>query len=138
MAVKKKATAKKAAVKKPAAKKAAAAAAPAARKVKPITEPMSKTQVTTSIAESTGLSKKQVTSVLEELTGLIEGHVKKRGVGQFTLPGLFKITTVKKPATKARKGINPFTGEETTFKAKPASIAVKVRPLKKLKDFAAS
>jgi nucleoid DNA-binding protein len=49
-----------------------------------------------------------------------------------------KVTTVKKPARKARKGINPFTGEATTFKAKPASIAVKVRPLKKMKEFAAS
>ncbi|MBA3979951.1 MAG: integration host factor [Alcanivorax sp.] len=137
MAVKKKAAAKKTAAKKPAAKKVAAAA-PAARKAKPITEPMSKTQVTATIAETTGLTKKQVSSVLEELTGIIEGHVKKRGAGQFTLPGLMKITTVKKPATKARKGINPFTGEETVFKAKPASIAVKIRPLKKLKDMAAS
>lgn len=137
MAVKKKAAAKKTAARKPAAKKVAAAA-PAARKAKPITEPMSKTQVTATIAETTGLTKKQVSSVLEELTGIIEGHVKKRGAGQFTLPGLMKITTVKKPATKARKGINPFTGEETVFKAKPASIAVKIRPLKKLKDMAAS
>lgn len=137
MAVKKKAAAKKTAAKKPAAKKVAAAT-PAARKAKPITEPMSKTQVTATIAETTGLTKKQVSSVLEELTGIIEGHVKKRGAGQFTLPGLMKITTVKKPATKARKGINPFTGEETVFKAKPASIAVKIRPLKKLKDMAAS
>lgn len=136
MAVKKKAAAKKTAAKKPAARKVAAA--PAARKAKPITEPMSKTQVTATIAETTGLTKKQVSSVLEELTGIIEGHVKKRGAGQFTLPGLMKITTVKKPATKARKGINPFTGEETVFKAKPASIAVKIRPLKKLKDMAAS
>ena len=133
MAVKKKAAAKKTVAKKPAAKAAAPAAA---RKVKAITEPMSKTQVTASIAESTGLTKKQVTAVMEELTSIIEGHVKKRGAGQFTLPGLMKITTVKKPATKARKGINPFTGEETMFKAKPASVAVKVRPLKKLKDFA--
>jgi hypothetical protein len=59
-------------------------------------------------------------------------------VGEFTLPGLMKITTVKKPAVKARKGINPFTGEETMFKAKPASVAVKVRPLKKMKEFAQS
>ena len=58
-------------------------------------------------------------------------------MGEFTLPGMLKITTVSKPAKKARKGINPFTGEETMFKAKPASIAVKVRPLKKLKEFAA-
>ncbi|HEX7763337.1 MAG TPA: HU family DNA-binding protein, partial [Cellvibrio sp.] len=78
----------------------------------------------------------QVQAVLDELTNIIEGHVKKKGVGEFVLPGLLKITTVKKPATKARKGINPFTKEEVTFKAKPASISVKVRPLKKLKEMA--
>ncbi len=59
-------------------------------------------------------------------------------MGEFTLPGILKITTVAKPAKKARKGINPFTGEEQMFKAKPASIGVKVRPLKKLKESAAS
>ena len=68
----------------------------------------------------------------------MERSLKKRAVGEFTLPVLMKITTVKKPARKARKGINPFTGEETTFAAKPASVAVKVRPLKKMKDFADS
>ena len=67
----------------------------------------------------------------------MEGHLKKRGAGQFTLPGLLKIVTQKKPATKARKGINPFTGEATTFAAKPARTMVKVRPLKKLKDMTA-
>jgi nucleoid DNA-binding protein len=76
-------------------------------------------------------------AVLDELASVIERHVKKNAAGSFTMPGLFKILVVRKPATKARKGINPFTGEETTFKAKPASNAVKVRPLKKLKDFAA-
>jgi nucleoid DNA-binding protein len=84
------------------------------------------------------LSKKQVGSVMDELESLIERSIKKRSVGEFTLPGLMKITTVKKPAKKARKGINPFTGEETMFKAKPASVAVKVRPLKKMKEFADS
>ena len=97
---------------------------------------MTKTQITASIADSTGLSKKQVGDVLAELETLIEGSIKKRAIGEFTLPGLMKITTVKKPAVKARKGVNPFTGEETMFKAKPASVAVKVRPLKKLKEFA--
>jgi nucleoid DNA-binding protein len=88
------------------------------------------------IAESTSLSKKQVGDVLGELESLMERSLKKRAVGEFTLPGMMKITTVKKPAKKARKGINPFTGEQTTFAAKPASVAVKVRPLKKMKDFA--
>ena len=97
---------------------------------------MTKTQILNEIATNTELNRKQVASVLDELELLIERSIKKRALGEFTIPGLMKITTVKKPATKARKGINPFTGEETTFKAKPASVAVKVRPLKKLKDFA--
>ena len=131
--------AKKAPAKKkgPAKKAAAKKAAPApAKAVKAIKDKMTKTQIMASIADSTGLTKKQVGDVLAELEILIEGSIKKRGVGEFTLPGLMKITTVKKPAVKARKGINPFTGEETMFKAKPASVAVKVRPLKKMKEFA--
>ncbi len=131
----KKAPAKKAAAKKAPAKKAAAKA-PAAKKVKSIKERYSKTQMLNQIAENTELSRKQVQSVLDELTDIIEGHVTKRGCGEFVMPGLFKIVTVKKPARKARKGINPFTGEETMFAAKPASIAVKIRPLKKLKEMA--
>ncbi|QKX17455.1 HU family DNA-binding protein [Microbulbifer sp. YPW1] len=143
MAAKKKAAAKKAPAKKTAAKKApakkaAAKAAPKAKKVTAIKEKYTKTQILNQIAENTELSRKQVQSVLDELTDLIEGHVKKRAVGEFALPGLMKITTVKKPAKKARKGINPFTGEETVFKAKPASIQVKIRPLKKLKEMAES
>ncbi|MDA7622108.1 HU family DNA-binding protein, partial [bacterium] len=88
------------------------------------------------IGEETELSRKQVAAVLESLSGVIEGHIKKRAVGEFVLPGLLKIVTVRKPATKARMGINPFTKEEVMFKAKPASTAVKVRPLKKLKEMA--
>lgn len=127
--------AKPAAKKAPAKKAAAPKAAPkAAAVVKPIAERQNKTQILTQIADATQLSRKQVQAVLDELTNVIEGHVKKKGVGEFVLPGLLKITTVKKPATKARKGINPFTGEEVMFKAKPASTSVKVRPLKKLKE----
>lgn len=129
------AAAKPAAAKPAAAKRAPAAAAKPAV-VKPIAERQNKTQILNQIVESTELSRKQVQSVLDELSNIIEGHIKKKGVGEFVLPGLLKITTVKKPATKARKGINPFTGEEVTFKAKPASTSVKVRPLKKLKEFA--
>ncbi len=129
------------ATRKTAPKKAAAKAKPAAkaapkRKMTALSEKMTKTQILNEIATNTELSRKQVASVLEELEVLIERSIKKRSLGEFTIPGLMKITTVKKPAAKARKGINPFTGEETTFKAKPASVAVKVRPLKKLKDFA--
>ncbi|EAQ97222.1 HU family DNA-binding protein [Congregibacter litoralis] len=139
------ATRKAAAKKAPAKKKAVAKKAPAKKAAAPVKKPapalkekMTKTQVMASIAESTGLTKKQVGDVMTELETLIERSIKKRAVGEFTLPGLMKITTVKKPAVKARKGINPFTGEETMFKAKPASVAVKVRPLKKMKEFAQS
>jgi len=128
--------AKKAPAKKTPAKKAPAKAAAPAKKVPTIKDKMTKTQILASLSESTGLTKKQVGDVIDDLETLIEGSIKKRAIGEFTLPGLMKITTVKKPAVKARKGINPFTGEETMFKAKPASVAVKVRPLKKLKEFA--
>lgn len=142
-AAKKKAPAKKAAArktpaKKAPAKKAAASKAAPARKVTALQEKMTKTQIVSTIADNTGLTKKQVGDVMGELETLIERSIKKRSVGEFTLPGLMKITTVKKPARKARKGRNPFTGEEMVFSAKPASVAVKVRPLKKIKEFAAS
>ena len=101
-----------------------------------VKEPFTKTQLLATIAEETGLTRKQVASVMDCLAETIERHIKKRGPGTFTLPGLMKIKTVRKPATKARKGINQFTGEETMFKAKPASTAVKIQPLKSLKDMA--
>ena len=100
----------------------------------PIKARHSKTQIIDQIATSTELSRKQVAAVLDCLGDVIEAHVKKNAVGEFVLPGLLKTSTVRKPATKARKGINPFTKEEVMFKAKPASTVVKVRPLKKLKD----
>ena len=105
------------------------------KKENPAAEPtMTKSTILDEIAGNTGLSKKQVSSVFDELTTLIERHTKKGAVGQFTLPGLMKIEVKRKPATKARKGINPFTGEETVFKAKPARNVVRIRPLKKVKD----
>ena len=148
-AAKKKAPAKKApaktAVKRAPAKKAPAKKKAVAKKAAaPVKKPsalkakMTKSQIVASISENTGLTKKQVGSVMGELETLIERSIKKRAVGEFTIPGLMKVTTVKKPARKARKGINPFTKEETVFKAKPASVAVKVRALKKMKEFAAS
>ena len=93
-----------------------------------IKEPMTKTQLLTSLAEETGLSKKECSLVLDELANTIHRHLKRRGAGTFTMPGLMKIKTMRKPAVKARKGINPFTGEETMFKAKPARNVVKVQP----------
>lgn len=106
------------------------------KKLTAIREPYTKSQTYAHIAEETGLSKKEVTAVFDALKDLIHRHLKSRAAGVFTLPGLAKLSVVKKPATKARKGINPFTGEETTFKAKPASRVVKVRVLKGLKDLA--
>jgi len=98
-------------------------------------KPMTKTEIFSNIADSTGLSKKQVAEVFDALTEQIEKSLVGRGAPEiFTLPGLCKFTVAKKPATKEREGINPFTGEPTIFKAKPASKNVKLRPLKKLKD----
>lgn len=105
-----------------------------AKKLAPVKEKSSKTQILDLVATNTGLSRKQVGAVVESLSEVIEAHVKKNAVGEFVLPGLLKISTVRKPAVKARKGINPFTKEEVMFKAKPATTVVKIRPLKKLKD----
>lgn len=107
---------------------------PASKKANAVKAPMTKSGIMDEIGQNTGLTRKQVSSVFDELSSLMERHVKKGGVGQFTLPGIMKVEVKRKPATKARKGINPFTGEETTFKAKPARNVVKIRPLKKLKD----
>ena len=104
-----------------------------ATKATTVKDKYSKTQIVDSIATSTDLSRKQVASVLEALTGVIEGHIKKNAVGEFVLPGLLKVTTVRKPAVKARKGINPFTKQEVMFKAKPARNVIKIRALKTLK-----
>ena len=131
MAVKKKAAKKKVAKKKVARKPAAAAPA---KKIKAVKEPMTKSAMLNAIAEDTELTRKQVAAVLESLSDVINSHVKKGAVGYCTIPGLMKIKTIRKPATRARKGINPFTGEETVFKAKPARTVVKILPLKGLKD----
>lgn len=95
---------------------------------------MTKTELYDEIAKSTELTKKQVSHVIDSLANVIHRSIKKGGAGQFVLPGLLKVGVKRKPATKARKGINPFTGEETTFKAKPARNVVKISPLKKVKD----
>jgi nucleoid DNA-binding protein len=105
-----------------------------AKKTASISSPLNKSQILADIANTTGLAKRDVGKVVEELASVIERHIGKKGPGSFTLPGLFKIKTLRKPATKARKGINPFTKEEVTFKAKPARTVIKIRPLKKLKD----
>ena len=88
----------------------------------------------THIADTTELSKKQVAAVFEEMANLMHRHLRKGGAGEFTVPGLMKCVVKRKPATKSRRGINPFTGEMITFKAKPARNIVKVRTLKRLKE----
>jgi len=98
----------------------------------PIRNAWTKSEILTNISDNTGLTRKDVSGVFIELEAIIGQHLK--GAGIFTLPGVMKITTKRKPATKARKGVNPFTGEPTMFKAKPARTVVKIRPLKKLKE----
>jgi len=99
-------------------------------------KPATKSEILSNIAEAAQLSRKQVASVLEALSGQIKAAVGKKGPGVFALPGLMKITVVHKPATRKRKGINPFTKQEQVFAAKPARKVIKVRPLKALKDMA--
>jgi len=94
----------------------------------------SKSEILARISEQTELPRKQVAAVFEALSGEIKNALGKKGPGLFVVPGLMKVTLVQKPATKARKGINPFTKEEVMFKAKPARRVVKIRPLKNLKD----
>lgn len=99
-----------------------------------VKKPPTKSEILSHIAEDTGLTRKEINIVFDSLTGLIAKNLKPRGTGSFNLPGLLKIKVQKKPATEARNGINPFTGEEAVFKAKPARKVVKVTPLKGLKD----
>lgn len=118
---------------KKAAKKAPAKAGPA----KPIKTALSKSGLISNLVEATSVAARDVRAVLAALESAVAGSVSKKGAGSFTLPGLLKITVVNVPAKPKRKGINPFTKEEQWFAAKPATVKVKVRPLKKLKDAAA-
>lgn len=132
---KKKTTAKKTAKAKAAPKaKAAANTNKAPVAIKAVNKPRTKSEIMTALAENTGLTRKDVGAIFNALGEVIGLDVGKKGPGIFTVPGLMKITRVHKPATKARKGINPFTGEEQVFKAKPARNVVKVRALKALKE----
>lgn len=101
-------------------------------------KPFTKSEILNALAEETGLARKDVSNLLDGLAKIIEQHVRKRGPGQFTLPGLLKIKTVKVPARKAQKGVpNPFRpGETMDVAARPASSKVKVLALKKLKEMA--
>ncbi len=95
---------------------------------------MNKTEVLVALSEATGLTKQQVGSLFDELAKLIGKNLGEQGPGTFAIPGLLQIKAVRKPATPERKGINPFTKEETVFKAKPARSVVKVVALKGLKN----
>ncbi|MGN6580645.1 MAG: HU family DNA-binding protein [Bordetella sp.] len=131
-------TVKKAA--KPVAKKAAPVAkkaAPAAKKAAgPIKTALNKSQLVAHLVELAGVEAKAVKAVLASLESAVLGSVDKKGAGSFTLPGLFKAVVQKVPAKAKRFGKDPFTGEERWFPAKPASVKVKIRPLKKMKDAA--
>ncbi len=96
--------------------------------------PMSKSALIEAIAklQKDGLSKRQVKDVVEGLASVAHRELKKTGV--VVIPGLAKFLVIKKPATKERKGINPFTKEPTVFKAKPARKVIKARPVKAVKD----
>ncbi len=126
------ATAKKAkaAPAKTAAKKAAPAAA------KPIKTAFNKSSLAAHLAQASGVEPKAVKAVVAALESTMLSSVSKKGLGAFTMPGLFKVTVVNVPAKKARKGIDPFTKQERMFAAKPASVKIKVRALKKVKDAA--
>lgn len=137
-------TARKASVKtaaksssKPAKKKVAKAVAvkeTQPSKIKIFKEPLTKTKLLQTITENTSVAKKDVTAVVESLSEIINAHVKPKAAGKLNFFGLFVIEVRTKPAVKARKGINPFSGEEMMFKAKPARKVVKIKPLKKLKE----
>jgi nucleoid DNA-binding protein len=128
---KKTATAKKVS----APKKATAVKATPAKAINvTVKDPLTKGGIIKAMTDITTLSKKDVVASLDALTKVIELHIKSRGPGKFVMPGLLKINVVKKPARPARKGVNPFTGEEVMFKAKPAHKVIKIKALKKLKE----
>lgn len=134
MATQAKTATKKATSKKPAPAKKPAATASAA--IKPIKGGFTKASLGNHLAEQAELEAKSVKAVLQHLENTILGALHKKGAGEFMLPGLFKVMSVKVPATKRRFGKNPFTGQDQWFEAKPATVRVKVRALKKVKDAA--
>jgi len=119
-------TAKKSSVKKAAPAKSSV--------VKPIKSALNKTSLVAHLVESSGVESKSVKAVLAALESTTLAAMNKKSVGEFTLPGLLKVIAQKVPAKPKRFGKNPFTGQEQWFAAKPATVKVKVRPLKKLKD----
>ena len=136
----KKTVTRKAAVRKKtattsASKKVTARVARAPAKPKAITERQTKTQIVRAIAEDTELATKQVAAVFDSLNNIIQRHMMRRGSGEITIPETgIKIRRIRKPATKARKATNPFTGEPMVIKAKPARNSVRLTALKKMKE----
>lgn len=100
--------------------------------LKNLDKPFTRTQQIAHLADTTNLSKKDITNVIGSLEQMISSHLKQ--LGEISVGGLMKLTITKRPATKAKEGINPFTGQPTIFKAKPAKKVVKIRALKKMKD----
>lgn len=124
-------------MKKAAKTKSKSAVKPAAAPIRPIKEKLTKSALVTLLAEKNDLTRKQVTDVLSTLESVMYGSVHPKGSGEFTLPGILKITLRKVPARKAGTLIrNPATGEMMKSAAKPASVRVKVRALSKLKSAA--
>lgn len=97
-------------------------------------EKMSKAQFVTTLAEKSGLDRKQAASVLDAIGAMVTQQLGKKGPGEVIIPGLIKLNVVEKPATSEYEGVNPFTKEPMTYKAKPAHKVIKVRLLKALKD----
>lgn len=133
MPAQKAAPAKKAIKSAAPAKKAAKAAAPAAKPIKTV---FNKTSLIAHLAEMAMVELKAVKAVMASLEATILASLHKKGLGAFTLPGLLKVNVVNVPAKKKRAGIDPFTKQERVFAAKPASVKIKTRALKKLKDAA--
>jgi nucleoid DNA-binding protein len=129
----------KVATKTPAKKAAAPAkkAATAGATLKPLKDTFTKASLAAHVATQAGVEPKQAKAVLAALEETILGSVHKKGAGEFTLSGLVKIGVQQVPAKKKRFGKDPFTGEDRWFDAKPATVRLKVRALKKLKDAAA-
>src|SRR5687767_10791635 len=95
---------------------------------------LTKAQIITALCESSGLDKKAVNSILDGLTDLVRRQLGDGGPGEITIPGLVKLKAKTTPATQDRPGKNPFTGEDTVFKGKPASKKIRASPIKALKD----
>lgn len=133
--IKKTAAAKKAAPAKKAVKAAAPAKA-AAGPLKPIKTALNKTGLIAHLAQAAAVDAKTVKAVIASLEATILASVHKKGLGSFTLPGLLKVNVINVAAKKKRTGIDPFTKQERVFAAKPATVKIKTRALKKLKDAA--